>query len=59
MKGTISGCHIARIFANMKCTNCFGAEVVCFEEGKADTENKGQCDCRLKLNPELMAYGFE
>ncbi len=59
MKGTMGGCDIARILANMKCTNCFGTEVVCFEGVQAQADKEGQCECRLKLNPELMDYGFE
>lgn len=54
-------CARDQFFANLKCPNCFSAEVAVCKDEAAD-EATGECklcDCRFSLNPELEKIGME
>ena len=59
MKRSGIACRISRELANMKCKNCFEAEVVCTKGAKEEPGKAAECECRLRFNPELLDYGFE
>jgi len=46
-------CHIQEILANLKCPNCFSAEVKLNKE-ETDTNAECQkCECKFEFNPDI------
>jgi ribosomal protein S27E len=52
-------CRIKKFFANLKCPECFSAQVSLCEEETDKNATCDKCGCTFQFGPELPEGGME
>ncbi len=52
-------CKLKESFANLKCPECFSAQVALCEKETEKNATCDECGCEFKFNPQLPGGGME